>query len=180
GDGQHRDRTRRRHPARARAGVQGSPRRLPAPVLPGGLPCPRRAAGGPGLRHVRARRPAGGAPGAPGRHRHAVLRSGIPRNPAPGPRPDGPPRRAARARLSPRTRPMNASITARELFEQQHERLGLRWVAGQEGASRVLESVETVARRPSLAGYLNIIYPNKVQILGTEELAWLDGLDSRL
>lgn len=75
---------------------------------------------------------------------------------------------------------MNASITARELFEQQHERLGLRWVAGQEGASRVLESVETVARRPSLAGYLNIIYPNKVQILGTEELAWLDGLDSRL
>ena len=74
---------------------------------------------------------------------------------------------------------MNASITARELFEQQHERLGLRWVAGQEGASRVLESVETVARRPSLAGYLNIIYPNKVQILGTEELAWLDALDAR-
>ena len=32
---------------------------------------------------------------------------------------------------------------------------------------------------PSLAGYLNTIYPNKVQILGTEELAWLDGLDSR-
>ena len=43
----------------------------------------------------------------------------------------------------------------------------------------MLEAVETVARRPSLAGYLNIIYPNKVQILGTEELAWLDGLDSR-
>jgi len=39
--------------------------------------------------------------------------------------------------------------------------------------------VDTVARRPSLAGYLNIIYPNKVQILGTEELSWLDGLDSR-
>jgi HPr kinase/phosphorylase len=39
--------------------------------------------------------------------------------------------------------------------------------------------VETVARRPSLAGYLNAIYPNKVQILGTEELTWLDALDSR-
>ncbi|TDK27410.1 HPr(Ser) kinase/phosphatase [Luteimonas aestuarii] len=75
---------------------------------------------------------------------------------------------------------MNASITASDLFEQQQERLSLRWVAGQEGARRVLEAVETVARRPSLAGYLNIIYPNKVQILGTEELAWLDGLDSRL
>ena len=74
---------------------------------------------------------------------------------------------------------MNASIRARELFDQQQERLGLRWVAGQRGEHRVLEAVETVARRPSLAGYLNIIYPNKVQILGTEELAWLDALDAR-
>lgn len=75
---------------------------------------------------------------------------------------------------------MNARISARELFEQQAERLALRWIAGRSGADRVLESVDTVARRPSLAGYLNRIYPNKVQILGTEELAWLDALDSRL
>ena len=74
---------------------------------------------------------------------------------------------------------MNASISARELFDQQVERLGLRWLAGRSGADRRLEAVETVARRPSLAGYLNTIYPNKVQILGTEELSWLDGLDSR-
>jgi HPr kinase/phosphorylase len=72
------------------------------------------------------------------------------------------------------------TISAGELFEQQRERLQLRWVAGAEGASRRLEAGDTVARRPSLAGYLNAIYPNKVQILGTEELAWLDGLDSRL
>jgi HPr kinase/phosphorylase len=44
----------------------------------------------------------------------------------------------------------------------------------------VLESGDTVARRPSLAGYLNIIYPKRVQILGSEELDWLDSLDSRL
>jgi len=74
---------------------------------------------------------------------------------------------------------MTERITARELFERQEKPLALRWVAGQSGGSRVLESVDTVARRPSLAGYLNIIYPNKVQILGTEELSWLDGLDSR-
>jgi HPr kinase/phosphorylase len=71
------------------------------------------------------------------------------------------------------------SIRARDVFEQLGESLALSWVAGQRGADRVLESVETVARRPSLAGYLNIIYPNKVQILGTEELTWLDALDSR-
>ncbi|MDQ3495046.1 MAG: HPr(Ser) kinase/phosphatase [Pseudomonadota bacterium] len=74
---------------------------------------------------------------------------------------------------------MNARITARELFDQLRERLALRWLAGKEGAERVLEAVDTVARRPSLAGYVNIIYPNKVQILGSEELAWLDGLDAR-
>ncbi len=76
---------------------------------------------------------------------------------------------------------MNARITAGQLFQQQQERLGLRWLAGQsEAGTRVLEAVDTVARRPSLAGYLNMIYPNRVQILGTEELSWLDGLDARL
>ncbi|BCT92830.1 HPr kinase/phosphorylase [Lysobacter helvus] len=74
---------------------------------------------------------------------------------------------------------MPQRITAQELFDRHVGHLALRWVAGQAGASRVLEAVDTVARRPSLAGYLNIIYPNKVQILGSEELAWLDGLDSR-
>ncbi len=78
----------------------------------------------------------------------------------------------------PGTPPL-AHISAGELFEQQSGRLGLRWVAGRDGAGRTLEAVDSRDRRPSLAGYLNTIYPNKVQILGTEELAWLDGLDSR-
>jgi HPr kinase/phosphorylase len=75
---------------------------------------------------------------------------------------------------------MTARISAHELYEQLRERLGLRWLAGQTGQQRVLEAGDTVARRPSLAGYLNTIYPNKLQILGSEELSWLDGLDSRL
>ncbi|RAX28914.1 hypothetical protein, partial [Enterococcus sp. HPCN18] len=47
------------------------------------------------------------------------------------------------------------------------------------GEKRELEAGNTVSRRPSLAGYLNAIYPNKVQILGTEELSWLDALEPR-
>jgi HPr kinase/phosphorylase len=74
---------------------------------------------------------------------------------------------------------MTTSITARELFDQQKDKLALRWLAGAKGDRRMLEAVDTIARRPSLAGYLNAIYPNKVQILGSEELAWLDSLDSR-
>src|SRR5690606_33721754 len=73
----------------------------------------------------------------------------------------------------------NASITARELFDQQQEKLSLRWLAGHKGEQREIESGQTNARRPSLAGYLNAVYPNKVQILGSEELTWLDSLDSR-
>lgn len=72
-----------------------------------------------------------------------------------------------------------ARITARELFDQLEKRLGLRWVAGQRGERRVLESGEHLQRRPALAGYLNTIHANKVQIVGSEELNYLDGLDSR-
>ncbi|ANB17706.1 HPr(Ser) kinase/phosphatase [Dokdonella koreensis] len=70
-------------------------------------------------------------------------------------------------------------VTAREIFDAVSERLALRWVSGMRGENRVIEPVGAQTRRPSLVGYLNIIYPNKVQIIGTEELSYLDGLDSR-
>ncbi|BBD79492.1 HPr kinase/phosphorylase [Aerosticca soli] len=70
-------------------------------------------------------------------------------------------------------------LTARQLFDGVRERMELRWVAGMRGESRVLERGATATRRPSLIGYLNIIYPNKIQIIGTEELNYLDGLDAR-
>jgi HPr kinase/phosphorylase len=70
-------------------------------------------------------------------------------------------------------------LTARQLFDSLHERLALRWAAGVRGESRQIEPGAAQARRPSLVGYLNVIYPNKVQIIGSEELAYLDGLDSR-
>ena len=70
-------------------------------------------------------------------------------------------------------------LTARELFDRVSARLALRWVAGQQGENRAIVPAEKQSRRPSLAGYLNTIYPNKIQIIGSEELAWLDSLDSR-
>ena len=70
-------------------------------------------------------------------------------------------------------------LTARQLYDGVHERMALRWVSGMRGESRVLEHGATTTRRPSLIGYLNVIYPNKIQIIGTEELNFLDGLDAR-
>ena len=75
---------------------------------------------------------------------------------------------------------MRNRISARELYDQLHERLELRWITtGQRGGERTLERGEQLTRRPSLAGYLNVIHPNKVQIIGSAELAWLDTLDAR-
>src|SRR5688572_10184546 len=75
---------------------------------------------------------------------------------------------------------MRNRISARELYDQLHERLGLRWITtGRRGGERILERGEQMTRRPSLAGYLNVIHPNKVQIVGSAELAWLDTLDAR-
>ena len=74
---------------------------------------------------------------------------------------------------------MIRTITARELFDQVADRMKLRWSAGQRGEHRLVEPGENLQRRPSLVGYLNIIYPNKVQIVGIDELKYLDALDSR-
>ncbi len=70
-------------------------------------------------------------------------------------------------------------VSARQLFDSVCDRLSLRWIGGMRGENRLLEPGTTASRRPSLVGYLNIIYPNKVQVIGTEELNYLDGLESR-
>src|SRR5690606_39666158 len=70
-------------------------------------------------------------------------------------------------------------LTARQLFDAVGARLELRWVGGLRGEDRAIEPGDNLARRPSLVGYLNVIYPNKVQIIGTEELNYLDSLDPR-
>jgi HPr kinase/phosphorylase len=70
-------------------------------------------------------------------------------------------------------------ITSSEVFEELKDRLSLKWLASPGGGVRVLERTETLTRRPSLAGYLNVIHPNKIQIIGASELQWLDSLDAR-
>jgi len=73
---------------------------------------------------------------------------------------------------------VNGPVTAGELYDDLAARLQLRWVAGAQGRERALESGERRERRPSRVGYLNIIYPNQVQIVGREELRYLDALDA--
>jgi len=52
----------------------------------------------------------------------------------------------------------------------------LQWVVGSgKGQNRSVSDLDLTAR-PSLAGYLNLIHPNKVQVLGDAELSYLDSL----
>jgi HPr kinase/phosphorylase len=71
---------------------------------------------------------------------------------------------------------MTRSLTGHELFDEVRTRLELSWEGTHEGGERRIEIAEGRQRRPSLIGYLNLIHPNKIQILGAEELAFLDAL----
>lgn len=54
----------------------------------------------------------------------------------------------------------------------------LHWVSG--GSSEELAiSVEDLTLRPATVGYLNLIHPNKVQVLGIEEIQYLNTLDEK-
>lgn len=74
----------------------------------------------------------------------------------------------------PKTTPM---VTAQDLFEAESGPLKLKWVAGENGKNRLLEP--TTAKFPGMAlvGHLNFVHPNRVQVIGEAELAYLARLD---
>ncbi|MEW6561980.1 MAG: HPr(Ser) kinase/phosphatase [Pseudomonadota bacterium] len=69
-----------------------------------------------------------------------------------------------------------AHVNIRQLFEDKQERLGLHWVAGSDGADRVLDSELVNASNKGLIGHLNLIHPNWVQVLSDTELDYLRNL----
>lgn len=54
----------------------------------------------------------------------------------------------------------------------------LHWVSGN-GSEELAISVEDLTLRPATVGYLNLIHPNKVQVLGIEEIQYLNSLDEK-
>ena len=73
---------------------------------------------------------------------------------------------------------MTRTLTARDLFAQLQDRLDLHWVAGRDHGEDTLLSEDDMSERPALAGYLNLIHPNRVQVLGREELVYLENMDA--
>lgn len=90
-------------------------------------------------------------------------------------------------------------LSVEELYNIHHEKLGLKWIAGQQGKNRNILPEETrdqpssinidldttsdtqpvqpdVLSRQSLIGYLNLIHPHQIQVIGEMELQYIDGL----
>ncbi len=74
---------------------------------------------------------------------------------------------------------MNGSLTVEALFDAKREALDLEWVAGKIAANRKIGRSEIRGKRPSLIGYLNLIRPNRIQIVGIPEFRYLQkqGMD---
>ena len=73
---------------------------------------------------------------------------------------------------------MTNSLTARNLFDDLHDRLGLHWASGTGENKPYSVSAGDLSARPDLAGFLNLIHPNKVQVLGETEIRYLESLQS--
>jgi len=69
-----------------------------------------------------------------------------------------------------------AQVNIRQLFEDKQERLALSWVAGADGAEKILDSEEVNHSDRGLIGHLNLIHPNWVQVLSPTEIEYLRGL----
>ena len=57
--------------------------------------------------------------------------------------------------------------------------MNLRWVAGIGDGAEYFVSAGDLTSRPALAGFLNLIHPNKVQVMGEEEIHFLESLDEK-
>lgn len=70
---------------------------------------------------------------------------------------------------------MTNALTIRDFIKSHGERLGLVWKAGQAGENRHFQSENLITGVP-IAGYLNLVKPNQVQVLGPEEVHYLEQL----
>ncbi len=73
---------------------------------------------------------------------------------------------------------MPRSTLVSDLFDALQERLQLTWLGGETGASRPLLQEGADPSTGIIAGPLNYIHPNRVQVIGAAEDAYLGGLSA--
>ena len=66
-------------------------------------------------------------------------------------------------------------ISVAQLYEANHEKLALAWVGSRAGDAALIRQDATESA--AFVGHLNLIHPNRIQVLGLHEQAHLDALD---
>ncbi|MBS0320233.1 MAG: HPr kinase/phosphorylase [Proteobacteria bacterium] len=67
-------------------------------------------------------------------------------------------------------------VSVQRLFDDNHERSGLAWVAGRDAGSRVLTGDQSLQPTLGHVGHMNFIHPFRIQVLGPAEIAYLHAL----
>lgn len=65
---------------------------------------------------------------------------------------------------------MERQLIVSQLFERNRERLKLTWVSGP--LTRVISAKEEFVAPADLVGHLNLMHPERIQVIGAPELAW--------
>ncbi|MCY1361055.1 HPr kinase/phosphorylase [compost metagenome] len=70
-------------------------------------------------------------------------------------------------------------VTSQSIFDDNAADLKLSWVAGLEGADRAfdVEFAREATSAADLVGHLNLIHPNRIQVLGKPEITYYQRLD---
>jgi HPr kinase/phosphorylase len=64
-------------------------------------------------------------------------------------------------------------VSVDRLFADNQARLGMSWVGGRQGGSKVLTGESALKPTMGQVGHMNFIHPFRIQILGAAEIAWL-------
>lgn len=71
------------------------------------------------------------------------------------------------------------SVSAADLFDFLSSNFHIVWETCQNSRNRNITSDAIQSEHSDLAGFLNLIHMHKVQLIGPEEISWLDALDAR-
>ena len=71
---------------------------------------------------------------------------------------------------------MSTVLNIGTFYKSQRKKLGLRWIAGEQHQDRTLHTSKDSPADISLVGHLNLINPQRVQVLGSRELEYLESL----
>lgn len=71
---------------------------------------------------------------------------------------------------------MSTTLDTRTLFSALQGKLGLSWISGQDHQDQPIHISGDDDNETSLVGHLNLISQHRIQILGTQELHYLDNL----